>query len=266
MVRHKRLQQRVNKTAPLPRPAPAPSAPPASPDESAELARDIGEAFGRMVQHYLQKYSLTVEEARERARTALTPEGRVDELLTSPPEELTWFDLGAVSHHDPEKALAKWEEIKRAARQEVRNGHRAARSLEVGSGSCWERATFLAVRAELLETLGGHSPLERLLIDQLAHQQSLLWRWQETVAFYTLLANDRARRALRERNPFEASHLQQSESESMEQAERMVERLHRLYLRTLKALQDQRRSPHVFVRQASQVNVAQQQVALFNNR
>jgi hypothetical protein len=41
----------------------------------------------------------------------------------------------------------------------------------------------------------------------------------------------------------------------------MVERLHRLYLRTLRALQDQRRlQPPVVVRRAGQVNVAQQQI------
>jgi hypothetical protein len=41
----------------------------------------------------------------------------------------------------------------------------------------------------------------------------------------------------------------------------MVERLHRLYLRTLRALQDQRQlQPAVVVRRAGQVNVAQQQI------
>jgi len=41
----------------------------------------------------------------------------------------------------------------------------------------------------------------------------------------------------------------------------MVERLHGMFLRTLKVLQDMRRaSPRVVVRRAGQVNVAQQQV------
>jgi hypothetical protein len=41
----------------------------------------------------------------------------------------------------------------------------------------------------------------------------------------------------------------------------MVERLHRLYLGTLQALQDQRRlQPPVVVRRAGQVNVAHQQI------
>jgi hypothetical protein len=41
----------------------------------------------------------------------------------------------------------------------------------------------------------------------------------------------------------------------------MVERCHRLYLRTLRALQDQQRlQPPVVVRRAGQVNVAHQQI------
>ena len=41
----------------------------------------------------------------------------------------------------------------------------------------------------------------------------------------------------------------------------MVERLHRLYSRTLRALQDQRRlQPPIIVPRAGRVNVAQQQI------
>jgi hypothetical protein len=41
----------------------------------------------------------------------------------------------------------------------------------------------------------------------------------------------------------------------------MVERLHRLWLRTLRALQDQRRlQPPVVVRRAGQVNLAYQKI------
>lgn len=249
----RRLLRRIAKVAP----APAPSAPPApSEDDSAELAREIGEAFGRMVRHYVRQYGSTPEEAR--ARASATPEGRLAEVLSCPVEELTWWDLGAIAHHDPEKALARWQEVQRAAREELRNGHRAARALEAATSSCLERAGFLAVRAELLETLGSHTPLERELVDQLAHWQTLLWRWQETVTSYSVLAHDRGRRAMRQVDPLELPRL--TEAEALERAERMVERLHRLYLRTLEALRAQRRSPRVLVRQARQVNVAQQQV------
>jgi hypothetical protein len=253
-----RLLRRIAKVTPAP-PSTAPSAPPAAvADESADLAREIGEAFGQLVRHYVRQYGLTPEEAR--ARASATPEGRLDGALTCPAEELTWWDLGALAHVDPEKALARWQEVQRAARQEVRDGRRAARALEAATSSCWERAVFLALRAELLEALGSHSPLERLLVDQLAHWQTLLWRWQETVTIYSLAAHDQGRRALRRDDPFDGPRL--TEAEALERAERMVERLHRLYLQTLQALRAQRRSPRLVVRQARHVNVAQQQVNL----
>jgi hypothetical protein len=49
--------------------------------------------------------------------------------------------------------------------------------------------------------------------------------------------------------------------QATEQAARMVERFHRLFLRTVRALQDLRRqAPPVVVRRAAQVNIGQQQV------
>ncbi|HVS38459.1 MAG TPA: hypothetical protein VMS17_23070, partial [Gemmataceae bacterium] len=50
-------------------------------------------------------------------------------------------------------------------------------------------------------------------------------------------------------------------AEAVDQAAAIVERMHRLYLRTMKALQDRRRGgPPVVVRRAGQVNVGGQQV------
>jgi hypothetical protein len=251
------LQRRVEKAVPA-LPPPAPSAPAPAADDSAELAREIGAAFGRLVRHFVRQYGMTPDEAR--ARASPTTESRPDWASSCPAEELTWGDLGAIANVDPDKALGRWQEVQQAAREELRNGHRAARVLEAATSDCWERAGFLALRAELLQTLGCPSPLERQLVDQLALWQTLLMRWQETVALYTSLAHDRAHRTLRQDDPFEGPHA--PEAEALERAERMVERLHRLYLQTLDALRSLRRSPRVVVRQARHVNVAQQQVNL----
>jgi hypothetical protein len=52
-----------------------------------------------------------------------------------------------------------------------------------------------------------------------------------------------------------------SDAEAAEQAAAMMERCHRMYLRTLRALQDQRRCVQpIIVRRAGQVNIGQQQV------
>jgi hypothetical protein len=51
--------------------------------------------------------------------------------------------------------------------------------------------------------------------------------------------------------------LRLSDAEAMDHAAGMVERYHRLFLRTLRALQDQRRLGRpVVVRRAGQVNIA----------
>ncbi len=177
---------------------------------------------------------------------------------------MSWFDLDTVARHDPEEARERWEQVKRAARLEVRDGHRAARALEgsdVRSGrGCWERARFLAVRAELADAWRPRDALEQQLIDQLAQWQTLLWQWQETVRAYMQMASLGVKQALREGGPGEPPRL--SVAEALDQAEAMVERCHRLYLRTLGALQDLRRRPPVVVRRAGQVNIAGQQVNL----
>jgi hypothetical protein len=225
-------------------------------DEGGALAGEMAAAFGRMVQHYREWYALAPEEARAKARES--PPEYLDRVLTGPPDQVSWFDLETIAEQDPAQALRRWEEVKQAAREEVRNGHRAARAIEDGGGGPWERALFSAVRAELAEAWGPRNAVERLLVDQLAQWQVLLWRWQEALTAWTTCATYRPRRA-KKGEPYEAMRI--SEAEALEGAAGMVERIHRLYLRTLKALQELRRvRPPVVVRRAGQVNIGQQQV------
>src|SRR5262249_37421342 len=75
----------------------------------------------------------------------------IERALSCEPSQVSWLDIDAIARTDPQKALARWDEIKEAARGEVRAGHRAARALEGYDSDCWRRARFLAVRAELTE-------------------------------------------------------------------------------------------------------------------
>jgi hypothetical protein len=231
-----------------------PALPPA--EDAGELALELAGAFGRAVEGYREFFKLAPEEARARAGEP-QPE-HLKRVLTGPPDQVSWFDLDTVARHDPEKARERWQQIKRAARLEVRDGHRAARALEGLDGSCWERARFLAVCAELADAWRPLNAQEQQLIDQLAQWQTLLWRWQETVRDYMQLSALGVKRALREGGPGELPRL--SDAEALDRATAMVERCHRLYLRTLKALQDLRRRPSIVVRRAGQVNIGQQQV------
>jgi len=231
-------------------------------DNAGDLARELAGAFGQLVEEFREFFELSPEEARSRACEPQLEQ--LDRILTGPPDQVSWFDLDTVARHDPEKARERWEQIKRAARLEVRDGHRAARALEgtdapTGRG-CWERARFLAVRAELADAWRPRDALEQQLIDQLAQWQTLLWQWQETVRAYMQLTSLGVKQALREGGPCELPRV--SVAEVLDQAEAMVERCHRLYLRTLRALQDLRRRPPVVVRRAGQVNIAGQQVNL----
>jgi hypothetical protein len=142
----------------------------------------------------------------------------------------------------------------------VRSGYRAGQALEGGCRSAWERARFLAVRAELSEAYRPRSVGEQLLIDQMAQWQMLLWHWQARLSEYGHVIS--AGLGLTRREGAEYDPPRQATADGLEQAARMVERLHRLYRSTVRALQEQRRSSHVFIRQARQVNLAPQQINL----
>jgi hypothetical protein len=103
---------------------------------------------------------------------------------------------------------------------------------------------------------------EQLLVDQLAQWQVLLWRWQEALSTWTTHATFAPRKA-KKGERYETMRL--SESEALERAAAMVGRLHSLYFRTLKALQDLRRPrPPVRVRNAEQVNVGPIRISVDN--
>jgi hypothetical protein len=230
---------------------PAPDSP-AAPVELSDLARELAADFARMVNYYRKHYKLSAEEAV--AQTEETPDEHFERILHGPPDQLTWLDLDMVAHKDEQLFLERWDEIKAAARNEIRSAHRAARAIEVGSGP-WERARFLAVRSELTEAWRPRNAPEQFLVDQLAQWQILLWRWQEALSTWTRLANYGSRQAKKGQS-YETMRL--SEAEALERAAAKVERLHGLYLRTLKALQDQRRpKPTVGVQHAEQLNRSQ---------
>lgn len=227
-------------------------------DEGRELAAELGRAFGQMVGFYREHYGLSPGEARTKASDL--PDPFLERTLTAPPDQMSWLDLDAVAQLDPDRARARWEEIKEAAREEIRTGHRAARALEGWESHCWSRARFLAVRSELYAAWRPRNAAEQQLIDQLAQWQVLIWRWQESVTAYVEIVFEGGRKAPKEHGIVQLPRL--SDAEALERAVQMVERFHRLYLRTFRALRDLRRLPSVVVRAAAQVNIGGQQVNL----
>jgi hypothetical protein len=240
----------------------APLEPIAARSDAGELAAEITASFRRTVDNYREVYKLSVQEAVDRAEERL-PEYE-ERVLKSPPNELDWHDLRALSERDPDLALRRWEEVKQAAQDERRSGHRAARVVARDGGSCWERAQFIALHTELTEAWQPRDGQEEQLIDQMAQFQTLMERWQETLTSYTTAVGRKRRRAERE-EPAEGPP-RVTQAEAVQGAAAMVELMHNLYLRSLRALQNRRRAnPPVIVRRAGQVNVAAQQVNICDN-
>ena len=224
--------------------------------EAGDLARELAGAFAALVECYREHYQLSPQDAE--ARAAGGGPGYLERALHGPPDQVSWCALDAVARDAPERALSRWEEIKQEAREEVRSGHRAARALEGYGGPCWGRAQFLAVRAELAGAWRSRNQQEQQLIDQLAQFQVLMERWQQTLTVYAELVAHGWQKAAKDRQQFEPPRV--SDVEAVDRAAALVERFHRLYLRTLKALQDQRRLGRRVVRRTRQAVLAHQQV------
>jgi hypothetical protein len=228
-----------------------------APSEAGVLAEELVAGFARLVESYRNAYAVSQPEAVQLA-TQPNP-GYEDKILHGPPDQATWEGLHCLTQRDPSMAERRWEEVKQAAVEELQTGHRAGRVTEGFDSRCWDRAQFLAVREELVAAWRPRNGMERQLVDQLAMLQTALFRWERILVCRTMLASSEILRADQGKEKYEPPRVK--DHEATEQAGHMVERFHRLFLRTVRALQDLRRqAPPVVVRRAGQVNIGQQQV------
>ncbi|MBY0457707.1 MAG: hypothetical protein K2V38_10245, partial [Gemmataceae bacterium] len=79
---------------------------PAAPSEAGVLAGELGKSFGQMVQLYEKHFSLSREEALQRA--AEPPPDGGQRVLDGPPDQVTFFDLHQIARTDPDRATARW--------------------------------------------------------------------------------------------------------------------------------------------------------------
>ena len=231
---------------------------PSVPSEAGVLAGTLAKSFGQMVQLYEKHFSLSREDAVRRATEPPGDDG--ERVLNGPPDQVSWFDLHEIARTDPDRA-ARWEEIKRAALDELQTGHTAAEAVETVNESAWQRAQFLALREELAAEWRPRNGVERQLLDTMAQAQAGYLHWLHTLTARTgleSLTNDRRHQA-------EAKWLppRQSDADALDQAAAMMDRFNRIFLRTLRALCELRRhGGPVIVQSGGQLNVAQQQVNL----
>ncbi len=150
-------------------------------DEIGSLARALARGHRDLVDQFQRYAGLGADEAAE---AASSPRDRALDLAgTEPPERMNWTTLAQAAQHEPTDALAAWERIKVAARQEWQSGHRTAQSLERG-GTPWERARFLALRDAFRDDWRPRGGVEAALVDLLAQHFGSYLQWSERLALH----------------------------------------------------------------------------------
>ncbi len=233
-------------------------------DEVESLVRELAGAYTRRVKFYRTEYKLELAEAQERAdmRHDLTFRQRA---LTDPPDQVSYSALEDLADLDPAQAVAAWQRIKAAARDELMSGHRGAQAMEFpGVTNAWQRAQFLAIRSAFIEEWQPANGGERLLVDMLAQAYASWLAWLETLQLYTTAETARQHHKMEASGCYESPRV--TTVEAIEQAAAMVDRFNRLFLRTLRQLRDLRRYvPPMVINNPAQVNIANQQVNTAGN-
>jgi hypothetical protein len=92
----------------------------------------------------------------------------LEAVRTKSPDQVTFDDLERLSREHPDEALARWDQVKATAREDVANGWNAARGI---APTAWQRACFLAIRDELRQTFPPHNGVESMLLDEMAQYE-----------------------------------------------------------------------------------------------
>jgi hypothetical protein len=244
-----RLDRSVRK---LPATPAAPPTPPAVPEiqlDAAQLAREAARAFD----HDLARFRKLGEDERPPDPRQRPPDWREENARTCPPEHVSFADIERLGRVEPEAGIARWEEVKAAARNDLDTGWMAGRALEALGGSAWERACFAAVRHALREAWAPRNPAEAVLIDQMAQYEIVRLQWVRILYFAS-----HEPRTILELNPDERPRERKLGSAGATlEAIRMVERLQRLYQGTLRSLLGMRRTAGpLTLRNTGPMNVA----------
>lgn len=183
---------------------------------------------------------------------------RVEQIEQTPANSLSWLQLNELSKVSSELAQEKWDEVKQSALMELQSGHRAAKATEGNFSTPMERARFLALVYELKRQYEPRSGAEELLVQNIAQSQTMYEKWLQIFVHLTS-----AHCNPKTESDDEWSPPRISESEAIENAAQNVERFHRLFVRSIRALKDLRRQPTIV---ANQVNMGEQQVVMQANQ
>ncbi len=219
--------------------------------EISSLARDLADGYAALVESYRRSWGITQAEADIKAREG--DPSWTERLVEDPPDQLSWWSLARLIEHDPTKGIAVWERVKAQARDELASGHRAGRTIEHGSDP-WQRAQFLALRTAFRAEWQPRGGIEAALIDAMAQAFTGYLGWLDRLDVRATSDAQIEDHKLKELGAWQPPRL--SAAQGLEQAAEMAERFHRMFLRSLRALQELRRLPTVHVTSAAQINVA----------
>jgi hypothetical protein len=233
-------------------------------DEAGSLAVELATAYRQMAAFYRDQLGLTGPEADQHARgldmTAEEAAADLARIRERPPDQVSWFDLNRLAAREPHDAAAVWREVRAAARDELASGHRTAQAL-AWQGRPWDRARFLAIREQLRAGNAPQSGIEAALLDTAAEAFADHLVWSEHLHMQAGSEVELERDSVRRDGRWSPARL--GMAEAIEQSAKQAERAHQRFLRTIKLFHELRRSaPTVYVAQAGQINVAQQQVNL----
>ncbi len=222
--------------------------------EAESIARIMAKAYRSMVLYYQKEMELSPSEAARRAYGA--NEKDLERVNERPNDQVSWWDLSLLAEQNEENALAIWERIKTAAREELNSGHRAAEVVEWhGHSKPFYRAQFLAIRQAFIDEWQPRGGIEQALIDTMAQCYRSYLNWLGIHATHSEIEVER------ENNQYERYGKRKARSEASlihtEQSFQMAERFNRIFLRTLRQLRDLRRySMPVTINNPAQVNIA----------
>jgi len=223
--------------------------PQAAEGDARALAREMIVAFVNELKKYRKL-------ASDQGATAEQPaEEQIKSILELPPHMVTFDDLEELSRVDSARAFTRWVEMRTAARDDLISGRLASYAVEEAGGTAWERAMFLAIREELYRAWSPRHAGEAMLLDEMAQYESIRLKWVSIISRWS--RDPRIQHSLRNREFLGNKKREISAAEANIEAIRMIERLQKLYQRSLRTLLDSRRGKSAFiVQKAKQMNVA----------
>jgi hypothetical protein len=229
---------------------------PADLAEMSVLGRELANSYHDLAEYYRDKLEKPPAEASALVRDH--PPEYLERARRGDPSGLSWHELSALAQVDVEAAKERWLACKQAARDELTCGVAGAKAVEGFDSTPFERAKYLAIRAELAEEWQPRGGLEWQLLETAAQAQMQYLQWLGAASRMEQVENGR----LFKKDGYEEWEAPRlSRAEVTDRAYDMADRWNRVFLRNLRALRDLRRyAPSVHIENHGQVNIGKKQV------